>query len=241
MNRKDSEIMYPSEKRRNMALRWSSYKFAQRMWIIMLIAFLLLTTCIAIFVPRLPEERFIFIAASFAFCLFLGLMAFGILALTKILLTKGIEEYEPVSGLQISIDALCEEALLLNEETDWQVEAHKDEGWIDVTWKWKDSVDLFGAGVRKNQEIFYKLIKLYDDYTYEDLDMIISTNAMLGLGGTGFSKSFAMGHIQNKRFEMTLGRDADGTGLHEYSLNTVELTNFMHKWLAEHGYAYRGL
>lgn len=233
--------MYPSEKKRNFALKWSSYGFAKKLWIILLLAFVVILIPLAFVLPLLPEERLVFILAVLAFSAFLGTMAFLIMHLVKKFLMKGVEEYEPIIENRIPFDELCQEVQKLNAETEWLVEPHESEGWIDVTWKWKDSVDLIGRGINKNEEVFYKLIKFYDDYTYEDLDMITSKNAVLSGAGGGFAKQYAIGHAQTKEYRVAIGSDESGVGAHEYSINTVDLTNFMHKWLAEHGYAYRGL
>lgn len=233
--------MYPSEEKRNSALKWSSYKFAKKLWIILMVVLVPLSFLLPILLPLLPQEKLIFAAAVAAFWLFLGGMAFGIMAIIKKVLMNGLEEYEPIVENRVSIKTLCEEAMRLNEETSWQVEPHVNEGWIDVTWKWKDSIDAARLGAMKDEEIYYKLIKLYDDYTYDDLDMLTSKKAMLGLGGGAFSKGFSIGHIQSKQYNVSLGMRDGEAGVHQYTLDTTELTNYMHRWLAEHGYAYRGM
>ena len=233
--------MYPSEKKRNAALKISSYELIKKIWIIAIIALTVILVPIGLVLPIEPNEKLIFIISVVVFMAFLAGMAFLIMSLVKKLLVKGIEYYEPNIRNRIPFHELCREAMKLNDETIWLVEPHENEGWIDVTWKWKNSVDVSGFGINKNEEIFYKLIKIYDDYTYEDLDMITSKNAMLSIAGGGFSKQFAIGHIQDREYRITIGSDDSGMGVHEYSINTKDLTNFMHKWLAERGYQYRGL
>lgn len=142
---------------------------------------------------------------------------------------------------KIDFHSLCQKCSEINaDDNPYIAEAHESEGWIDVTWRWKDSVDLGASGIDKNTQIFYKLFKVYPDGTYTDIDMTTTTDVMLGLSGIGLWKTTYLGHIGAKKFEITLSKPKDdNVGLHEYTLDTTEMTNYMHEWFTKHGYKYK--
>lgn len=142
---------------------------------------------------------------------------------------------------KVDFHTLCQKCSEINnDDNPYVAEAYEDEGWIDVTWRWKDSVDLESSGINKNTQIFYKLFKVYPDGTYTDLDMTTTTGVMLGVRGINLWISTYLGHIGTKKFEITLSKPKDSNfGLNEYTLDTTEMTNYMHKWFAKYGYKYR--
>jgi len=233
--------MQPSRRIREKSLKWASYKHIKKLWLKIMCVIVPFVVLLEVIVSIPIKIKILVILATVAF--FAGLlgMAFGIISAVTKATTKGIKKYEPVIENRISFHELCQEAVKLGEKTPWKIEPHEAEGWIDVTWKWKDSVDLYGVGVNKNEELFYKLFRVYDDYTYEDIDMLISKNAMMSLQNAGLPINMYIGHVKNKQFRVNVGIDSEeGAGIHEYTFDTVQLTNYMHKWFAEHGYAYRG-
>ena len=121
-------------------------------------------------------------------------------------------------------------------------EIHPDEGWIDVTWKWKESIDINSSSASQNEEVFYKLFRIHDDFTYEDLDYTTSKTSALYPGGAGISKGFFLGRAKKKVYMANIGHNAaEGPGACQYMIDTDELANFMHQWFADRGYRYRGI
>lgn len=185
---------------------------------------------------------------GFATCLIL-MAVFGITFIIVVpiftnIVFKGLQHniviHEP-NNEKVDFHTLCQKCSEINNDDNLYIaEAHEAEGWIDITWCWKDSMDLEASGINKNTQIFYKLFKVYSDGTYTDLDMMTTTDVMLGLSGISLWRSTHLGHIGAKKFEITLSKPKDGNfGLNEYTLNTTEMTNYMHKWFAKHGYKYR--
>lgn len=234
--------MKPSLQKRESALKWSSFTRIKKLWIKVSAIVLPILILIELILPVPFNVKLLVILFTLVFFGILIGLAFGIMSAIVKGISKGVETYEPVLENRVDFHTLCQEALKISENSPWLVEPHEAEGWIDVTWKWKDSVDLNGLGVDKNEELFYKMFKVYSDYTYEDLDMVISKNAMLSLLNGGMSVNFYIGHVQNKQYRINIGIDSErGAGIHTYAFDTLQLTNYMHKWFAAHGYKYRGM
>lgn len=149
-----------------------------------------------------------------------------------------------VNDIKTEKEKLFEIVEKLNEDKNlpWQFEVHKQESWIDVTWKWKDYASLETGGIKKNRKVFYKFYKIHDNFTYEELDM--NTSLMFGVGGSGFGLSYNMqvGHQQYMAFSIPFVSYDSNNGtqiLKERSINTLELTNYMHKFFAENGYTFK--
>lgn len=147
-----------------------------------------------------------------------------------------------VSDEKISKNELFEKVKEIdNSQIPWDFEIHENEGWIDVTWKWKDYANFETGAVKKNKAVFYKFYKIHDDYTYEELDML--TNLVFGAGNKGFNLSYNMqlGHLQYMAYNIPLvSVDENGVEvLKENRINTIDLTNYMHKFFADNGYTFR--
>ena len=214
----------------------------KKAWAYTMSGIAVLMLLIILITPMDSRTKTIMLLATIGFLILLGGMAFLITKLVVKVMQKGIIIPEPIETNRISFHELYSEALKINDsDLPWFVEPHEEEGWIDVTWKWKDSQDLQGLqGINKNEEVFYKLFKVYDDYTYEDLDMVTSKNYILS-SSPALSSEFAIGHTKQKQYRAVIGNDESGFGIHQYTIDTNELTNFMHSWFAQHGYRYRGL
>ena len=86
--------------------------------------------------------------------------------------------------------------------------------------------------------IYKKLVKLNDDYTYEELDYEAIGTMNFSLMKFSLHKQFQLGHFSHHCIEYNLGKDneTEHIGINKYTLNTLEFTNEVHKWLAENGY-----
>ena len=236
--------MKPSEKTRNIALFVSSYRYIKMMWIGVAIIVTVFAIPFMIFMGNgfdsTATEILFTVGAVILFDAFLFGIAFVIIRGVHKTVEKNLV-YPPANTQnRLNLHDLCEEALAINDKnTPLFVETHEAEGWIDVTWRWKDSID-FNRGVEKNVEVFYKFFKINDDFTYQEVDMITSSSVLLSPVGLRVGKNMHIGRLRNREFQITVGIDsADGPGVHRYSMNSDTLANFMHKWLADRGYRYR--
>lgn len=236
--------MKPSAKKRDFYLKIGSFKVIEQsfFW-----GCLIMITLISIFLYFFQRESFsnplVYLIFGVFIILFCVVMPFVFFPLARKEVMKGIVLPEPKIENRISFHELCEACKEINEaDNPYVAEPHEDEGWIDITWNWKDSIDFYNSKINKNKEVFYTCYKIYDDYTYETLDIQKSSYFMISKKGLGGSYSINIGHLAHTEYIINVSSNKEnGLGIHEYKLKTVDMTNYMHAWLAEHGYRYRGL
>ena len=150
------------------------------------------------------------------------------------MLYKGVINFEPAK-IKTSKDDLIKKALT---EEQFTVENNGD--WLDFSLNWKNcfSVDVLNTSVTKTIAVYKKLIKLNDDYTYEELDYEAVGTMDFSLMKFSLNKQTQLGHISHHCIEYNLGKDSETEhiGINKYTLNTLDFTNEIHKWLAENGY-----
>ena len=218
----------------------------RKMWIGVGILILLVCVLFGLFMFGISVEGMKFIGLSVVFVICFVSLSFFIISAAANKVSDGIVLCEPVIENRISKKELFREAEKINGmNTPWMVDVYEQEGWIDVTWRWKDSIDYeLSCGrdpLNRNREVFYKFFKVYDDYTYDDVDMVTTINYSAGAYSLSVGAAMYVGKIRIKAAVFALGTNKDnGTGFHEYSVDSDELANFMHRWFSEHGYRYRG-
>lgn len=247
--------MKPSEKMRKFALKVSSGKFQATCWIVagitMAIIGIIMLFCFGItkeipFTSKQIENGIvIYEETKYIKSFILALPFFGwsfvitpivvlFIKLVTKLLYKGIIDFEPAT-IKISKAELIKKALT---EEQFTVENNGD--WLDFSLNWKNcfSADVLNISASKSIAIYKKLIKLNDDYTYEELDYEAIGNMNFSLMNFSFYKQSQLGHFSHHCIEYNLGKDneTEHIGINKYTLNTLDFTNEVHKWLAENGY-----
>ena len=247
--------MKPSEKTRKFALKTNNMKFQSTVWIVagIILAIIgVIILCIYGINNEIPftskqiengvimheETKYI---KSFVIALpFFG-WAFIITPIVVLftrfvaqMLHKGIIEFEPAT-IKISKTDLIQKALT---EEQFTVENNGD--WLDFSLNWKNcfSLGVLNASASKNIAIYKKLIKLNDDYTYEELDYEVMGTMNFSLMNFFSLKQGRLGHLFHHCIEYNLGKDNETghIGINKYTLNTLDFTNEVHKWLAANGY-----
>lgn len=238
--------MKPSKKNRNFYLLISSPNFLKWtfFWGFIILMIPILTIIYFANSDMYYEPIFYLILAGFG-VIFCGLIPFGFIPLVTKIIMSGKKFPIPKTENRVSFHELCSLCNEINNaDNPYVAEPHENEGWIDITWNWKDSIDMGILSVDKNKELYYMLFKFYDDYTYDYLDMQVSSDFMLSAGKAPIklSSHAQIGHLSNMQYQAALSKPAGGEiGIHEYRLNTNDMANYMFAWLAEHGYKYRGL
>lgn len=247
--------MEPSEKTRNFALKTSSGKFVKFCWIgigIIMCMVGIIMLCIFGINNEIPTgvvvhngvvvnegtgyiKSFVIALPFFGLAFVITPLVIWFIDVITKFLRKGILPYE-VSENKISKKDLIEKALRTEQ---FSVENNKD--WLDFSLNWKNcfSADILNGSLLKSKAIYKKLIKLNDNYTYEELDYeAIGDIDMSRRGSFSFHKQIRLGHIQHHCIDYNLGKNNDtgNIGINKYTLNTLEFTNEIHKWLAENGY-----
>lgn len=247
--------MKPSEKMRKFALKVSSGKFQATCWIvagiIMAIIGIIMLFCFGInkeipFTSKQIEngiviyeetkyiKSFIIALPFFGWAFIITPLVVLFIKLIVKMLYKGVIDFEP-NIIKISKADLIKKALT---EKQFIVENNGD--WLDFSLNWKNcfSVDVLNASASKTIALYKKLIKLNDDYTYEELDYEAIGTMNFSLMKFSFYKQSQLGHIYHRCIEYNLGKDNETghIGINKYTLNTLDFTNEIHKWLAENGY-----
>lgn len=143
-------------------------------------------------------------------------------------LSKGEINY-PTSESKLTKEQLLQEAA---SEIDIpaSIQAIKVQGdRIDFIAKWD--------GLRPSQsETFKKMIFVQDDFTYRELDY--EYGEMIGLGDAGPNPSgTTIGKVQKRK--IIYRKSQDGSITREV-IDTTNITNDIHKWLADRGYSKVG-
>lgn len=248
--------MKPSEKMRKLALKVSSGKFLATCWIvagiIMAIIGIIMLFCfginkeipfttskhiengIVIYEETKYIKSFVIALSFFGWAFIITPIVVLFIRLVAKMLHKGIIEFKPAT-IKISKTDLIQKALM---EEQFTVENNGD--WLDFSLNWKNcfSVDVLNASASKTIALYKKLIKLNDDYTYEELDYEAIGTMNFSLMKFSFYKQSQLGHIYHRCIEYNLGKDNETghIGINKYTLNTLDFTNEVHKWLAENGY-----
>lgn len=143
-------------------------------------------------------------------------------------LSKGEINY-PTSESKLTKEQLLQEAAS-EKDILASIQAIKVQGdRIDFIAKWD--------GLRPSQsETFKKMIFVQDDFTYRELDY--EYGEMIGLGDAGPNPSgTTIGKVQKRK--IIYRKSQDGSITREV-IDTTNITNDIHKWLADRGYSKVG-
>lgn len=143
-------------------------------------------------------------------------------------LSKGEINY-PTSESKLTKEQLLQEAAS-EKDIPASIQAIKVQGdRIDFIAKWD--------GLRPSQsETFKKMIFVQDDFTYRELDY--EYGEMIGLGDAGPNPSgTTIGRVQKRK--IIYRKSQDGSITREV-IDTTNITNDIHKWLADRGYSKVG-
>lgn len=229
------EKMKPSDKKRRRLMRWSSSKLSiigfTGIGILFLIADVILTFVIRNWLVT------IYMTAFSAVYLLIGRV---FLPYVNKAVSKGLISY-PVSEQKWERPDVLAAAKTIEEEMPHLQVSVYDE-WIDVTLNWKNILGIYFTGMIREQESFQKMFLLSDHYTYQELDMeSIGTVQMDPEHSLFISHKVFYGHTRQKKISVNLAVDMNtgDPGLIQNSLDTDEITNYMHKWFADKGYALK--
>lgn len=143
-------------------------------------------------------------------------------------LSKGEINY-PAAESKLTKEQLLQEAAS-EKDIPASIQAIKVQGdRIDFIAKWD--------GLRPSQsETFKKMIFVQDDFTYRELDY--EYGEMIGLGDAGPNPSgTTIGKVQKRK--IIYRKSKDGSITREV-IDTTNITNDIHKWLADRGYSKVG-
>lgn len=156
--------------------------------------------------------------------------AFGKFGLLDFSVPKGNEIVNyPTSESKLTKEQLLQEAAS-EKDIPASIQAIKvQEDRIDFIAKWD--------GLRPSQsETFKKMIFVQDDFTYRELDY--EYGEMIGLGDAGPNPSgTTIGKVQKRK--IIYRKSQDGSITREV-IDTTNITNDIHKWLADRGYSKVG-
>lgn len=107
---------------------------------------------------------------------------------------------------------------------------------LEVFGDWIDFTAILGSMMLDDDTVFKKLILVQNDYTYRELDYeygraIVSDSVGLEEGRT------TIGKVQKRKVFYRKNEDGSVT---KYTLDTTDITNDIHKWLADRGYSKVG-
>ena len=107
---------------------------------------------------------------------------------------------------------------------------------VEVFGDWIDFTAILGSMMLDDDTVFKKLILVQNDYTYRELDYeygraIVSDSVGLEEGRT------TIGKVQKRKVFYRKNEDGSVT---KYTLDTTDITNDIHKWLADRGYSKVG-
>lgn len=166
------------------------------------------------------------------FLMFIGaaVTAFGKFGLLDFSVPKGNEIVNyPTSESKLTKEQLLQEAAS-EKDIPASIQAIKVQGdRIDFIAKWD--------GLRPSQsETFKKMIFVQDDFTYRELDY--EYGEMIGPGDAGPNPSgTTIGKVQKRK--IIYRKSQDGSITREV-IDTTNITNDIHKWLADRGYSKVG-
>ncbi|SFQ50306.1 hypothetical protein SAMN02910358_02508 [Lachnospiraceae bacterium XBB1006] len=249
--------MNPRLRTRKFAMLFSSRRFLTRCWLVIGILTAAILAVLGIFLDgrryashtvyhngTLVEQEFstvsmstMFLAAGITLAITLFIALIFIPFICRFLRDKNMETY-PVNPNPMSYHALFSDALLLPEYSPYVCAIHEKEGWIDVTWKWRDSTDFRGLGVSQKKYVYSKLFRVYENHTYRELDLLSEVSG--NLTALSYFKSLKLGHISQFSWNASFGVDnqTGHTGVNTFQMNSSNMTNYMHKWFADRGYRF---
>ena len=107
---------------------------------------------------------------------------------------------------------------------------------VEVFGDWIDFTAILGSMMLDGDTVFKKLILVQNDYTYRELDYeygraIVSDSVGLEEGRT------TIGKVQKRKVFYRKNEDGSVT---KYTLDTTDITNDIHKRLADRGYSKVG-
>ncbi|WP_027430307.1 hypothetical protein [Lachnospira multipara] len=238
--------MFPNEKKRNFYVKWGSnlkiprIAFSAVGFICIFAGIVLLT--MSFNDPFYTNAYINGVATSVngSFYISCFLLPFGLLYLMIGLVffpvvEKGIHkgEYQyPVNNVIYSISDLYNDARFIDDRFIVRVYGN----WMDVSFNWMNTKYFRGLGASSCNDVFTKMYRINNDRTYNELDLYTSINGDLNRRGVNLSKSFKCGRFRGRKFNMNFGYDETGFGPHIYTLDTLYITNYMHKWFADRGY-----
>ena len=111
--------------------------------------------------------------------------------------------------------------------------------WIDFEADWQNCLSIHN-GILQSHQIFKKLILVQDNFTYKELDY--ENNSELGIGVKTFAagSTTTIGRMKGHEliYNISMNLSNGKLGVNGYSIDTVDITNEVHKWLADHGYTH---
>lgn len=237
--------MFPSEKKRNSLLRWATNtRIPKTCFSIAGVIFLIvgLISIIEAFndpvyrfglIYPLDSPKIIFGGACLFFGLFFGFFGFVFFTLIEKGIHKGEINY-PITNIMYPKSRILQEALTTIDPS-LLVAVNGD--WIDVTYNYMQSTHIEDIGLEFSKSAYTKMYRLNDDYTFSELDLLHTTSASnTGFVGASYNNHIKIGRIKHCSFNVTLNLSKDGIEPKVYTFNTLELTNYMHKWFADRGY-----
>lgn len=107
---------------------------------------------------------------------------------------------------------------------------------VEVFGDWIDFTAILGSMMLDGDTVFKKLILVQNDYTYRELDY--EYGEMIGLGDAGPNPSgTTIGKVQKRKIIYRKSQDGSIT---KEVIDTTNITNDVHKWLADRGYNKTG-
>lgn len=167
------------------------------------------------------------------FCVIFGKLA--VKAFAK-MLSKGEINY-PVAEYKTPKKLLLQEAAAINQSPNAPLTASVFGNWIDFEADWQNCLSIHN-GILQSRQIFKKLILVQDNFTYKELDY--ENNSELGIGVKTFAagSTTTIGRMKGHKLIYNIGINLSNGrfGVNGYSIDTLDVTNEVHKWLADHGY-----
>jgi hypothetical protein len=174
----------------------------------------------------------------------LGFIPFGLFCLLVPKFVSGVNSYVhkgednyPISAKKTPREKLLNEAVALQTIPGTNLHLEVYGNWIDVSDNWQNSLSLLN-GVTKRINVYKKMFYINDDYTYQELDCEYEAEANINLGTLSASRRIAFGHIKHHSVQYLVGANLNNkeVGINKYTLDTLDITNNAHRWLADHGY-----
>lgn len=246
--------MIPSEKERKRALKYATPAGTGRMWVTIGIAFIifgiiLLLIPIGLVISEASAQRydpesihtatlvFYLLGAFFGFCGCFCVI-FGKLAVKAFakMLSKGEINY-PVAEYKTPKKLLLQEAAAINQSPNAPLTASVFGNWIDFEADWQNCLSIHN-GILQSHQIFKKLILVQDNFTYKELDYENNSELSVGVKTFAAGSTTTIGKMKGHKLIYNIGINLSNGrfGVNGYSIDTLDVTNEVHKWLADHGY-----
>lgn len=225
--------MHPSEKTRMFALNSSKPKIGKMLFTIAGIVSALTGVCLLLFLPGELEFR-LFV---FAYCLIFGavmtLVGFLYTGIEKSL-KKKLEVYD-INSIKTPVNELFQRAAaqMVTDPVREKVEFYGN--WIDYTLTCEYVV---AANLGKKKLVFKKMFLVQQDCTVRELDGFIESQVGVSMNNIAGGYKENYGHLYKKGVYRIPGFDpmTGQAGILSYNLDTVQITNRLHKFFADNGY-----